>query len=316
MSNLLYKHYAHGKLLLSGEYFVLDGAKAFAVPTRYGQLFKVYQVEKATAPLVWKSYNHQNKIWLEVHFNVKNKVVEIAFANDEIAAKKLQILLNTAFKQTEQAIEFPLEISTHLEFPNHWGLGSSSTLVTSVAKWLRIDPFELLDSSFGGSGYDVACASADLPLFYQKRKGKIEINEIDLNFSFSDHIYFVHLNKKQSSDSGIEHYKKTYFEDKQELVSILSGISEGMAHSHGIEKFMNYMFNHECVIANNLHMEKVQDLYFSDFNGVIKSLGAWGGDFVMAVSKLDEQYVQTYFEQKGFTTIIPYHQMILNHEMV
>jgi mevalonate kinase len=136
MSNLLYKHYAHGKLLLSGEYFVLDGAKAFAVPTRYGQLFKVYQVEKATAPLVWKSYNHQNKIWLEVHFNVKNKVVEVAFASDEVAAKKLQVLLNAAFKQTEQEIELPLEISTHLEFPNHWGLGSSSTLVTSVAKWL------------------------------------------------------------------------------------------------------------------------------------------------------------------------------------
>ena len=29
--------YSNGKLLLTGEYVVLDGAKALAVPTRFGQ---------------------------------------------------------------------------------------------------------------------------------------------------------------------------------------------------------------------------------------------------------------------------------------
>jgi len=174
----------------------------------------------------------------------------------------------------------------------------------------------LLDNSFGGSGYDIACATADLPIFYQRRKGKVEVSPIEINFSFADHIFFVYLEKKQSSNSGIEHYRNEYFEDKQELVSMLSGISEGMAHAHGIDKFMNYMFNHECVIANNLHLEKVQDLYFSDFKGVVKSLGAWGGDFVMAASRFDEDYVQNYFKAKGFSTVIPYQKMILKHEMV
>lgn len=33
--------YSNGKLLLSGEYAVLDGALSLAVPTKYGQLLSV-----------------------------------------------------------------------------------------------------------------------------------------------------------------------------------------------------------------------------------------------------------------------------------
>ena len=29
--------YSNGKLLITGEYLVLDGAKAFALPTKFGQ---------------------------------------------------------------------------------------------------------------------------------------------------------------------------------------------------------------------------------------------------------------------------------------
>jgi len=122
MSTLLYKHYAHGKLLLSGEYFVLDGAKAFAIPTHYGQLFKVYQVVDTGQPnIVWKSLDHQNKIWLEVHFNLKNNSLETVFTSDKSLGKKLEQMLNVAIKRTDQELELPLEIYTYLEFPTNWG---------------------------------------------------------------------------------------------------------------------------------------------------------------------------------------------------
>ena len=31
------KYYSNGKLLITGEYVVLDGAKALALPTKFGQ---------------------------------------------------------------------------------------------------------------------------------------------------------------------------------------------------------------------------------------------------------------------------------------
>jgi hypothetical protein len=47
---------------------------------------------------------------------------------------------------------------------------------------------------------------------------------------------------------------------------------------------------------------------FPDYSRAIKSLGAWGGDFVLATGNFNEM---DYFKQKGFHTIISYHKMVL-----
>ena len=44
---------------------------------------------------------------------------------------------------------------------------------------------------------------------------------------------------------------------------------------------------------------------------VVKSLGAWGGDFVLAASAMDSAAITAYFKSKGLNTIIPYEQMVL-----
>ncbi|MCK5774746.1 MAG: hypothetical protein KAH25_01140 [Bacteroidales bacterium] len=54
-----------------------------------------------------------------------------------------------------------------------------------------------------------------------------------------------------------------------------------------------------------------KERYFSDFNGQIKSLGAWGGDFVMATSPNDPKDVFNYFRNKGHQTILAYDDMVL-----
>ena len=48
----------------------------------------------------------------------------------------------------------------------------------------------------------------------------------------------------------------------------------------------------------------------SDFDGGIKSLGAWGGDFILAASATGEETVKAYFSNKGLNTVIPYEEMI------
>jgi hypothetical protein len=56
-------------------------------------------------------------------------------------------------------------ISTQLTFPRQWGLGTSTLI--NIAQWTQINAFTLLKSSFGGSGYDIACAQNDEPIIYQ-----------------------------------------------------------------------------------------------------------------------------------------------------
>jgi hypothetical protein len=57
-----------------------------------------------------------------------------------------------------------------------------------------------------------------------------------------------------------------------------------------------------------LEIQTVKNSLFSDFNGTVKSLGAWGGDFVLVVSN---ENPTAYFKAKGFETIITYSDMIL-----
>ena len=63
-------------------------------------------------------------------------------------------------------------ITTKLTFPRAWGLGTSSTLISLIAQWAKCDPFELLFEAFGGSGYDIACATANSPISYQLPRKK------------------------------------------------------------------------------------------------------------------------------------------------
>ncbi len=71
------------------------------------------------------------------------------------------------------------------------------------------------------------------------------------------------------------------------------------------------MDQHEQLISSVIGRETVKKLLFPDFDGSIKSLGAWGGDFVLACTYLPASAVQNYFTQKGFETVIPYNEMIL-----
>ena len=58
--------YSHGKLLLSGEYAVLDGATALAVPTRLGQWLHVEA--SGTDGMEWESQNPDGSAWFKTRF--------------------------------------------------------------------------------------------------------------------------------------------------------------------------------------------------------------------------------------------------------
>lgn len=76
-----------------------------------------------------------------------------------------------------------------------------------------------------------------------------------------------------------------------------------------MKTFAHSLKNTERLISNSLDIPTVQSHLFPDFPGEIKSLGAWGGDFILAASNED---VINYFKSKGYPTIIRYSDMILS----
>ncbi|PVW17316.1 GYDIA family GHMP kinase [Marixanthomonas spongiae] len=296
--------YSHGKLLLTGEYVVLDGAKALAIPTKYGQRLTILPTTKGD--LLWNSFDVHEHCWFGAGFYRDN--FEIEGNNNPRVAHTLQQILCEAkrlnpnfFTQTDG-----IHAITELEFPQDWGLGSSSTLINNIAQWANVDAYALLKNSFGGSGYDIAAAQQDGPFLYQLKDGQPKVQQAHLQWDFKDALFFVHLNKKQDSKDGIAHYRTASVSEKD--IQEISDISNELVFCPSLSDFEAILQRHEQLISDLINFPTVKEKRFKDFKGVVKSLGAWGGDFVLATG---DKTNQDYFRRKGYSTIIPFNDMIL-----
>ncbi len=297
--------YAYGKLLLSAEYLVLDGAKALAVPTKPGQSMQVYKSE-GQGHLVWEGLLPDGQTWLEVVFGLPN--LNILQSTDTEAASRLQQLL--AFIRDKNPALFGqtdlYTIQTQLDFDPSWGLGSSATLVSLLAQWSGVDAYELLQHSFGGSGYDIACATAEGPLLYTVAD---KAEQVALEWPFEAQMLFVHLGNKQNSREGIAHYRAQQGQ-LQEPVQQVNQLTEAMIAAQSADDMIRLLLAHEQLLGKVLNLPLVQQQYFPDFPGVVKSLGAWGGDFVLALANQPLDTTRQYFTQKGYTTAFSWEQLI------
>ncbi|MBF4514931.1 GHMP kinase [Flavobacterium sp. ANB] len=299
--------YSNGKLLITGEYLVLDGAKAFALPTKFGQNLIVEN--GSNQEIQWKSYNYDNQVWFddtilfsEIVNNVQDKIETVKTTLINILHEAY--LLNPTFIKDGEGYK----ISTHLTFPKNWGLGTSSTLLNNIAQWTKIDAFILLKNSFGGSGYDIACAQNDTAITYRLEQGLPIVETVDFNPDFTQNIYFVYLNKKQNSKAAINAYYNNKNEHLAKNISDNNKITEAVLNAKTLKEFAFDLQKHEIQLSNILEIQTIKEIAFPDFNGVIKSLGAWGGDFVMVISKDDPT---AYFVSRGYETILSYEEMIL-----
>ncbi len=297
--------YSNGKLLLSGEYAILDGALGLAIPTSYGQSLHI--TPTTSGFLEWTSLDENKNIWFSAKFDLAN--LNVVSASDETIAKTLVTLLLEANTQNPLLLTDSngFQIETHLTFPKSWGLGTSSTLINNLAQWARVDAYQLLWNAFGGSGYDIACAQHNSPITYQLQNGKPKVEEISFAPNFKDSLFFVHLNQKQSSKEAIANYRKQQF-DKSKLMKHVSSITQKMIDVPTLSGFEALMEEHEALLSEVLHSEPIKKQLFPDYFGTVKSLGAWGGDFVLATG--DDKTI-SYFKSKGYNTVIPYSKMAL-----
>ena len=301
--------YSPGKLLISGEYVVLDGGKALAVPTKFGQELRV---EKTDSPFItWKSNLHNGNLWFKTQFEIKSGKIQLRYAEqkDEAVNQRLLQIFQEIEKIRPMFLQNGLQFESNLEFPRNWGLGSSSTLINNLAEWAEIDPYVLLKQTFGGSGYDIACAQHKTPLLFELIDEKPLVKEVNFDPDFSSELFFVHLNQKQNSRDSIQHYQKQSLTDKKEYVKKVSLLTEEILASKTLSEFENLLKTHEQLLSEILNTPTIQQELFSDYPKQIKSLGGWGGDFILATGGKKEQ---TYFQEKGYSTILSWEEMIKN----
>lgn len=302
------EYYAHGKLLLTGEYAVLDGALSLALPTKQGQ--KMIVKNTRGSDLIWESLTPDGKSWFNADFAI------LDFKSSKTTDPEKSLMLMKIFKGAINLnSEFlskwnGFKVETQLEFPRNWGLGSSSTLIHLVAQWADVHPLELYYKVFNGSGYDVACAGADGPITFFSNDDEIGYTPIDWEPSFTKHMYFVHLNEKADTQLAIKDYFKKAKKRKQ-LAEDIDAISKEMIDVSSLTKFEELINKHEAILSKSLGLPTIKEERFSDYNdGCIKSLGAWGGDFAL-VTGTKEDKVKAYFADKGFDTVVSYADMIL-----
>lgn len=321
-------HYkSNGKLLLTGEYLVLKGATALALPLKLGQSLDVEALEENENRIYWNAYKkstdngqqttdivHDPQPWFSVVLDkIDFSVIE---TDDNEKAERLSNIMSKVKSLNENIFNdsHDYKFNTLLDFDPQWGLGSSSTLINNVSEWAEINPYKLLDYTFKGSGYDIACAKSNTPIFYkvnsQQSTDNGRIIEIaNFNPEFKDNLYFVYQGHKQSSANEVKAFLDKNKDYTNEVLSI-SEISKIMPQIQTLRDFCYFIKIHEEIMATCLERKRLRK-YFSDFEGEMKSLGAWGGDFFIAATEWDDRKVKDYFENKGLNVIFKYKDIVL-----
>mgnify|MGYP000666008402 CR=1 FL=1 len=202
--------------------------------------------------------NYERLVVSEDEFSI-NEIATTQAPRNDISIRLFEILnaakkLNTDFLSTNGGFN----ITTKLNFPENWGLGSSSTLINNIANWANVNPYDLLELTFGGSGYDIACAQNNNPITYEiNQVDNIRvINSVDFSPSFKEALFFVHLNKKQNSRDGIASYKL----NKGNInfaFSEINDITNKIIEASTLSNFESLITRHETIISKIIKIKPI-----------------------------------------------------------
>jgi mevalonate kinase len=297
-------YHANGKLLLTGEYLVLHGAKAIALPLNVGQQLTVSE-PNASESLHWQAI-YDGKVWFSCELNPQD--FSVTNSSQPEKAESLSLIFKTIKSlNPEFAPQDGTKFETILESNPEWGFGSSSTLISLLSQGAGVDPFKLNELVFKGSGFDIACAMADGPIFYTRNK---PVETISLNYPFADQLFLVYSGIKKKTAKEVSDFLK---ERKVSALQIeeVSVLTDEFSRCIDQDKFNLLIRQHEALISGLIERLPVKSEFFPDFKGEIKSLGAWGGDFFLASTSLPFSGVKKYFENKGLTTVFRWDDLIL-----
>ena len=148
------------------------------------------------------------------------------------------------------------------------------------------------------------------PSFSEKNEIHPMIYPVDFDPSFADQLYFVYLGKKQKSEDCVNEFLKEDTPKKLELEK-MSLLSKRVLQAQNPFEFDKSISDHESFVGEAINQKPIQEERFADFNGTIKSLGAWGGDFILVRTDMGKREVSRYFYEKGLTTIFRWDEIVL-----
>jgi len=308
MNNQIETFYSHGKLLLTGEYLVLQGAKALALPVNLGQKLEVCKND--SNHIDWITFEKSKPVFTAVFSLPKLTIIE---TNDPTKSNYLISLLlaaktlNPTFLSTKQGFA----IKASVEFSMNWGLGSSSTLINNLSLWAKVNAFKLNRIISKGSGYDIACAQTASPIIYQQLDSVPNINEVTFNLPFLKQLNLLYLNKKVATESNILDFLN-HDNINQESIKKVNRITSEIIECKIFNIFQQLIKKHEAILSIIINEKPIKQKLFSDFKGEVKSLGAWGGDFALVASNLSFNEQQGYFDSKGYNTFFPLTDLLNN----
>jgi len=301
-------YYSNGKLMLTGEYLVLKGAVSLAMPVKFGQSLEIHEVP-GNCNLIFET-EVNGKPWFSAEYNPQTyEIFETTNIQTATFVQRLLYFaqsLNSDFLNNERETK----VVTHINFDIDWGLGSSSSLISNIALWANVDPFLLNNSVSKGSGYDIACARSQSAILYQIGNGIPKFEKVTLPEVFNQNVYFIYLGRKQSTEQSIQSFEMLKNPTDKEVYEI-SDITHGFLSVNSAEELIRLSELHEYLISEIIGSQPIKEKLFSDFQGSVRSLGAWGGDFCMAVTAEDSNYVKQYFGQKGYQIIFSYNDIAI-----
>jgi mevalonate kinase len=299
------RFYSNGKILLTGEYAILFGARSLAFPLIYGQEMIVHP--EIEPEIIWKAFAEYD-LWFEARYALPN--LDIKSTNDTEKAIFLKEILVKLFAIEPQLLQTGLIIQTKTNFPVNWGFGTSSTLIHNLAIWANINPYKLFYSVSKGSGYDIACAGSNSPILFERQNSNPSVEAVDFHKPFLENIYLVYSGRKRATEKHLTGFLAGNI-SSENTVRKISAITDKVVHSKSLEEFIDLMILHEEIIGELIQKQPVQQELYENFDGGIKSLGAWGGDFFLAASNNGSDYVRHYFERFGLAVILPFQKSIL-----
>jgi len=305
MSNPIEFH-ANGKLLITGEYLVLAGARALAMPVRFGQDMVVIPADSGR--ISWESIA-PGGTWFTAQIELP--AFHIVTTSSLKVAEGLKKLLIAVRKLDPKFLTDGRGWKVHVQsdYPLAWGLGSSSTLCSLVASWAGVNPFRLCRMISSGSGYDIACADQKQMIFYTMQDLPLIVPAI-AGPALRNCTWFAYLGNKQDTAMEVATFMaaKNYTPDQVNRVSQISSL---VCNASTPDELIRLVNEHEALISGILCKPPISDR-FPGFPGTVKSLGAWGGDFAMFVSGNDPAEVKNILIREGFSTVFRFSEIAAN----
>jgi hypothetical protein len=292
--------FSAGKIILMGEYAVLHGSDALCLPLATGQNLSAKPSDENLIQWKWKYRQH---ILADFSLFCDSLESNQPSTGDFRWARALIELIrqhNPYFLTTGTILEF------ENFFPPEWGLGSSSATISSLCRMAGVDPYIINAAHTGGSGADIAATTAPGWFLYRKTNNSPLVWPLPFDYPHAGNSFFIYTGKKQATQSHVKEISHSIQAEDIDWKLTNAPLYRFLCCST-VPEAMKCISDHEQIIGNAIQMEAVGNR-FDDFPGRIKSLGAWGGDYLLAVTQQDEAFVRNYFHQRELNTVFNWHE--------